>query len=508
MKFNENEVYIFNPDYVMQNDLSRILIFARKSANKLSIPNWKSFLHPVHAKIFSFFTFDRQLKTNILLLSIYLKRDESEVRKILFPFIENSQSIYTKFKEDKVLIPQNVIVNSNQVAGKVVFLNLNPELFDCRKVDITTRRINKGPQLLTLMLNNSCISDCVYCYADKKSFFINSLSTFRIMELIDEARSLPVQQINLMGGEVFLHPDWSIILKKLVAYNLLPQYISTKYPLTGKIIRAIQETGFVNPIQISLDAYSSDLLMKMLFVDSDYLTNVLKGIKLLDDSGLNYRINSVLTVYNSKKDVFKKLFEFISELNNIADWRITPVVNSLWIEHYLFQTIKPYSNEIESLYEYIESEIVPYSKIPILLNRSAINREFQCCTTGSKDFKGVECSALNNHLFILPDGKATICEQLYGLSQFVIGDVSVRSISEVWNSPAASKLLNLKREDIQDSSICKACELFESCFKDRNRCWVDIIKAYGKENWDYPDPRCALAPSMIYDLDYDVSQIK
>jgi radical SAM protein with 4Fe4S-binding SPASM domain len=502
MGVNENEVYIFNPGYMMQHDLSRILIFSRKPSNRLSIPNWESFLHPVHAKIFSFFTFDRPLKSNIALLCAYLKKDEMTVRKIIFPYIENPQSVYTKYRNDKVRIPQNVIVNSNKVKGKAVFLNLNPELFDCRKVDLTTRRINRGPQLLTFMLNNTCVSDCIYCYADKKTRFTNRLSTFRMMALIDEAQTLPVQQINLMGGEIFLHPDWQAILKKAVDCNLSPQYISTKCPLTDAIIHAIQETGFLNPVQVSLDACSSDLLMKLLSVDSLYLSNVLKGIRLLDESGLNYRVNSVLTAYNTKKAVFEKLFDFISGLNHITDWRITPAVNSLWIEYALFRKIKPCRDEIESLYEYLENEIVPCSKIPIHLNRPAINREFQYCMTGSKDFKGVACSALNNHLFILPDGKATICEQLYGLPQFIIGDVSVKSIEEVWSSPAAIKLLNMERADIQDGSPCKRCKLLESCHNDRNRCWVDIIKVYGKDYWDYPDPRCALAPSMVYDLNY------
>ena len=502
MKVNENEVYIFNPDYIMHNDLSRIFIFSRKPSNNLSIPYWESFLHPLHAKIFSFFTFDRPLKRNISLLSAYLKRDESAVWEIIFPFIENTQSIYTKFKDDKVLIPKNVIVNRNQIAGKVDFLNLKPDIFNCEKIDVMTQRINKGPRLLTLMLNNSCISNCVYCYADKKTCYKNSLSTSRILELIDDARSLPLQQINLMGGEIFLHSDWSVILKKIEDSRLSPQYISTKYPLTDKIIHAIQEAGFLNPIQISLDACSSDLLMKMLSVDSNYFFKVLEGIRLLDESGLNYRINTVLTSYNAKKEEFKKLFEFISGLNNVKDWRITPVSNSLWIEYELFRKIKPYRDEIESLYEYIERDILSYSKIPIFLNRPAIGREFQYCLTGSKDFKGIECSALNNHLFILPDGKVTICEQLYGLPQFIIGDVSVNSITEVWTSPDVVKLLNLKREDIQDSSPCKNCKLFESCIIDRNRCWVDIIKAYGKDNWDYPDPRCAFSPPMINDLKY------
>ena len=500
MSINEKEVYVFNPDYVMRNDSHRVVLFSGSRANGFSVSDWESFLLPLHAKIFSFFTFNRPFHSTVSLLGEYIKRDEQTARKIVFPFIENPISVYTKYREEKVRIPKNIIINRNQIKGNVNFLNLEPDVFNCRTIDITTQRNYTGPQLLTFMLNNNCIADCIYCYADKKTKVKNLLPVVRILELIEEAKKLPVRLINLMGGEIFLHPDWQVILKKLVDLNLSPDYISTKYPLTNEIIFNIQKTGFNNPVQISLDACSSCLLQKSLSVKNDYLKNVLKGIKLLDESGLKYRINSVLTTFNTKTEVIEELFSFISELKNISDWRITPAVNSNWIKHEEFRKLKPEKREIESLYEFIEEEIIPYSKIPIFLNRSAINREFQYCSTGSKDFKGVKCSALNNHLFILPDGKATICEQLYWSPQFIIGDASVNNISQIWNSNRAKKLLNLQRDDIKDSSQCKVCKHFESCFNSRNRCWVDIAKAYGKKNWDYPDPRCAFAPPMTFDL--------
>ena len=500
MQYNEREVYIFNPDYVMRNDSHRVVLFSKGKPNRISVPDWKSFLHPVHAKIFSFFTFNRPLHDTVLKLGEYFRKDETAVKKIVFPFIENPLSVYTKYKEDNVRIPKNVIVNRNQIAGEVDYLNLKPDVFDCQTIDVTSQRIYTGPQLLTFMLNNACISDCIYCYADKKTSVKNRLSTARILELIEEANNLPVHLINLMGGEIFLHPDWQLILKKLVDLNLSPEYISTKYPLTGEIIQSIKTTGFANPVQISLDAYSSGLLMKTLSVQSDYLSKVLQGIKELDNSGLKYRITSVLTTHNTKNDVVEDLFSFISELKNISDWRISPAINSNWIEYEKFRKFKPEKKEIESLYEFIEKEIIPNSTVPILLNRPAIEREFHYCKTGSIDYKGVKCSALNNQLFILPDGKVTICEQLYWSPQFITGDVSVNKISEVWNSPQAKTILNLRREDIQNNSPCKVCKLFEPCFSARNRCWVDIVKAYGKENWDYPDPRCAFAPEMINDL--------
>ena len=502
MQYNENDIFIFNPDYLMRNDSHRVVIFSKSKPNCLSVPNWESFLHPIHAQIFSFFTFNKPLGVTISLLGKYMKRDESVIRKIVFPFIENPLSVYTKYKEEKVKIPRNVIINQNRIAGKVTFLNLNPDIFSCQNIDLITQRLYTSPQLLTFMLNNSCISNCIYCYADTKTKVKKNISTTRMLELIEEAKTLSVRSINLMGGEIFLHPDWRVVLKTLVDCDLPPEYISTKYPLTDKIISSIQKAGFINPIQISLDTCSSDLLQKILSVGRDYLPSVLQGIKELDNTGLEYRINTVLTTYNTEKKEAEKLFQFISQLKNITDWRITPALNSNWIEYEKFKKIKPKKVALEALYTFIEREIIPYSNIPVLLNRMAINSGFHYCTTGSKDFKGMKCTALNSHLFILPDGKATICEQFYWSPQFIVGDLSVNSISNVWNSSATEKLLKLKRVDIQDSSPCKTCKVFESCFNARNRCWVDIVKAYGKENWDYPDPRCVFAPPMINDLQY------
>ncbi|MDR1878434.1 MAG: radical SAM protein [Bacteroidales bacterium] len=487
----------------MKNDSRRIVIYSGLRSNHLSVRNWESYLHPLQAQIFSFFTFNRPLDVTVSILGKYLKCDESTVRKIISPFIENPLSVYTKYKDEKVRIPRNIIVNRNQLVEEVDFPNLTPDIFECQKrVDLTTRRMYSGPQLLTVMLNNTCASNCIYCYADTITRINKRLSTNRIFELIEEAKSLQVRAVNLMGGEVFLHPDWAVILKKLVDLNMSPEYISPKLPIPDDIVRSIKESGFANPVQLSLDACSSVVLQKTLSVKSDYLTKIIRGIKLMDASGLKYRITSVLTTYNIRKDYIKKLFALISELKTITDWRITLAVNSNWIAYEQFQKLKPKKKEIESLYEFIEEEIIPCSKIPILLNRPALNREFYYCTTGSKDFKGVRCSALNNHLFILPDGKATICEQLYWSPRFLIGDVSTDSVSDVWDSPVAKRLFNLKSEDIQDGSPCKRCNLFESCFSENNRCWVDIVKSYGKENWDYPDPRCAYAPSMFYDLGF------
>ena len=101
-------------------------------------------------------------------------------------------------------------------------------------------------------------------------------------------------------------------------------------------------------------------------------------------------------------------------------------------------------------------------------------------------------------MYILPDGKVTICEELYWNPNFIIGDITKQSISEVWNSDKAKRLYYLTQVEISEGSPCKTCSSFEECRGDNYKkiCWRDTIKAYGHDKWDYPDSRCPLAPKV------------
>lgn len=55
-----------------------------------------------------------------------------------------------------------------------------------------------------------------------------TLSTEKILEIIEEAHALKMTHIDIIGGEVFCRKDWDIILKRLVEYDMCPNFISTK----------------------------------------------------------------------------------------------------------------------------------------------------------------------------------------------------------------------------------------------------------------------------------------
>jgi radical SAM additional 4Fe4S-binding domain len=494
---SQSNTYILNPDYVLKNDVNRIILFAKRKPENGGKRGWLSYLHPAQAMVFSFFTYDRTLGENIELISKFLVTDFNSINTLIQPFIENTEGIRTEWNGQDITIPANLLIDSRNVPCTTdKYANIPIENLRCNSdVDVSVKRINTMPLMFTFMLTNKCVTKCKYCYADTDTQVKTKLSTERILELIRSSHDLGIQNINLIGGEIFLHKDWDVILSELISYGYEPDIISTKYPMTEKIIRRLEDLNFMNPIQISLDAYNKHILCDTLEVQENYLQKIKDSIILLDKSKLRYQISSVLTQYNASTVVVSELFNFINTLNRIESWSLRPAINSLYKGE--FEKIKLKKGQIVDLYQFIEKNIIPLSRVKIDLDKSLLGKEYYSSDKGSKSFVGAKCSALNSHMFVLPDGKVTICEQLYWKSPFIIGDLSTQSITDVWNSPRVRDLINFDKKKIQKESKCRSCQIFENCFnKDKNRCWADIIKAYGDANWDFPDPRCNKAPLM------------
>ncbi|ETK03046.1 hypothetical protein N425_00555, partial [Tannerella sp. oral taxon BU063 isolate Cell 2] len=89
-------------------------------------------------------------------------------------------------------------------------------------------------------------------------------------------------------------------------------------------------------------------------------------------------------------------------------------------------------------------------------------------------------------MFILPDGKVSICEQLYWLNDFIIGDVKYQSIQEIWSSEKATNLYDNVISLYKKSEICSRCSSLQWCAKNKRKCWVKILKAYNTMSINHP----------------------
>ena len=303
---------------------------------------------------------------------------------------------------------------------------------------------------------------------------------------------------------MFLHPDWELVLKELIDNGFGSDTISTKVPITPRIVKGLKDSGYKGTLQLSIDTLNPNIAIDTLHVNQYYVSKVKQGVSLLEEAGIPYRVETVLTKATCTRENIGALYEFLKDKEQIKTWEIRTAMFSNQKSMDNFNAIKATVPQLEEIFAYAEVSLKKDTKFSIIFPRTEIDKAYYTAEGGSSTFKGAKCSALNDHLFILPDGKCTICEQLYWNPNFIIGNLTNESISEVWNSARANGLLSLKQEYINKQSPCSACKLFDDCFRiNRNRCWTDVIKAYGADKWDYPDPRCKFAPKMNNNISYN-----
>lgn len=275
---------------------------------------------------------------------------------------------------------------------------------------------------------------------------------------------------------------------------MTPSYISTKVPLSEEQIKTLKETGYDNVVQLSLDSLDDKVLAQTISSQPGYVERMRKTIGLLQQYGFKIQIDSILTKYNCDTQSMQQLYDYIHTLDNLVYWEIRVPEYSLYSPK-SFVSIKAERASIEHLRTFIEEELKPKASISILFSDDAL--DYSIYKGGSEEpyFKGGSCGALQSRLFVLPDGQVSICELVYWNPLFLVGDLRRQSIADVWNSPKALGIYN-QEAGIRDGSACSSCQVLDFCQENRRKCVVKVMQAYGKDNYDYPDPRCAFAPEI------------
>lgn len=496
MLFDDNEILIFNPKYRIKNDLDRQILYSIETSDSKYIytQNWKSTIHPFFGYLFNLFCSGLTFGKVCEILCKQFNISKERVIKLLIPYIENNEEFYTEYKEFKIYFPKNLIVrNKNEGAYSN---NIIPQIEtyegELDKIDLKFDRFRKAPTNILFVLTTSCPVNCAYCYCDKNTIY-NPLNINQIFKIIDEAYQLHVSYIDLVGGEIFSHPYWDIIIKKLVELNMSPHYISTKTPITSKILTRLLETGYKGVIQLSLDSLSSDILKKTINAWPNYLDEFINGIHMLEKNNFRIQVNTILSSLNCNTKEIDSLYAFINSISKLEYWEIRVATDSLYPST-KWENIKPDSSNLKSIFKYIKKNILPFSNINILLSDNALTLPKRCVSMGKRKIDGGVCGMLQDRMVILPDGKVTACEELYWHPTYIIGDLNRSSILEVWQSKEVQNILNPNKSTLQ--GYCKKCLKFSECTNYKNRCPVKIIRAYGHKNYGYPDPRCQYAPSF------------
>lgn len=497
-EINQNDSYIVNLAYNLKEDLNRVLITTsnaieynpyQKNDSVLTGIHW--FIHPVYAYFFSFFDGSMNFNDTLHEISKNLKISIIEAFNMIKPFVENQNTVYFHYKNFYFGIPQNFIILNKDKKVRNFEKSLFLEMSKFDNIDLTTWRLNKPKEFL-LVINNKCITDCIYCYADKTHFVDKQIPFPRLKEIIEESRELKMRNIDISGGELFLYKDWFDLLKIMLDNGFYP-YISTKVALNKNTINKLLDLNIKN-IQLSFDSLDPNKIQKILNVSKEYLDKFKETIKNLNNAGISIKIKSVISNINCNYKDYVELIDYLMQFEHIEGISIAPGEPSLYKTHDFCTSYDDFIELKSHLQEYVSKQTNYQQKISF---QDVLTKPSSNSLLREKEFNRRSlCSGNTTGFVLLPDGKVTICEQLYWHSKFIIGDLNKQSIMEMWNSKKALDLYHLSKRKVPNDSACRSCEKFKNCREQLGVCWKMIVFGYGYNNYYYPDPRCLKAPRV------------
>jgi radical SAM protein with 4Fe4S-binding SPASM domain len=354
------------------------------------------------------------------------------------------------------------------------------------RVNLEDPRFRK-PYTVCFMPTLFCPQRCVYCQAKlAPQPEEERISLKRLQVLFAEMRGIGVEVVRMTGGDPFARKDIFDVLEAVFEEGMVPD-VPTKLGLTWYEVLRLKDLG-VKLVQVGLDTVDPTILDRMAGVKG-YHHRIFRLFDNLRRAGLGARVSTVLTPMNVA--TVGRLIDYLGGLGNVESLTLAPYARSLFShrdELFLgradYELVEQQVKERETLYPQMRIAFggVPAPAAPAAGEKERRWRERPLCTA-------------NRHGFvILPDGRVTVCEELYDHPAFLIGDLRQQSVMEMWTSPRALALLQPERSEVPGGA-CGTCGAFAECNLAPGRCWRDVVKAYGWNRQYYPDPRCPLAPT-------------
>lgn len=339
-----------------------------------------------------------------------------------------------------------------------------------------------NPISIMMMLTDKCQTDCVYCYACRRDVARNDLlSIKRIHQIIDEAADLGVTSVNLDGGDMMCRKEIVEIIRHLNDCNM-EITASTKGYISKQMAMELYKAG-LKYIQIGLDAPTSDIADRLV-QRKGFFNRMIETIHNLTEAGIVTRSNSIIT--SQTVDMVPEMVDFLMTLP-LDNIKICPAFRSLFVEG---DGIILDPEQKERLRAYMKEAEKKYPNRGVNWECNEDDWDMDREERISHFYNRPLCSSARTQCIVTPDGKVVTCEQSPQHDEFVVGDLKVQSLKDVWDSQPLKEFCYMPKEKFKGTP-CYMCEEFEPCVHMKGHCYLDALKAYGSIY--SPAPKCPKA---------------
>ncbi|WP_243383954.1 radical SAM protein [Geothrix alkalitolerans] len=471
--FSMNDRVVLNPAYLMKNDVDRVALLNRVVPHASYV-----LISPSEAILFALMDGFRSIReVGRVWAELTGRTEDAGVEEVLSMANAYRQK---SWKTREILIPADA-VSLRDLKG----YSFEKFIIAKDKVNLTERRLRK-PHHVTYLPTMFCPHKCVYCYAKvSRTIEENLLSLGRLEAIFKEFSDLEFEFVRICGGEALLHPRIFDILGLLNRFGMTAS-IPTKMGISVEQARKLRDLGI--QLELSVDSADASMLDRMIGVKNHH-RSIFRSLEATREAGISVVVNCVVIPENVPH--LGGLIDFLGGLGHVRRLSLTPYGRSMGCHS---DSLFISDRDAAEIGEAVELRRARYPTMEIVA--VDIGHEVPSEPASHQEaweYRGY-CTGNRDGFVLLPDGKVTVCEELYDHPAFLIGDLSRQSVMEMWNSKEAWSLIYPDQGAVPDGP-CRTCGTFRECNSVRGRCWRDIVKVYGGDKPHYPDLKCPKAPA-------------
>ena len=302
----------------------------------------------------------------------------------------------------------------------------------------------------------ACNLKCQHCGSRAGKRRPNELSTSECFELIEHLSLLGTREITLIGGEVFLRPDWLDLIRKITESNIDCSMQTGAYNLNEKRIIEAKQAGIKN-IGISIDGTKD--VHNLIRGKRDSFEHAINALLLLNKHNIISSVNTVITQTNYK--TLEELFELLIE-NQVKNWQVQLAVAMGNAVDNEFLLIQPF--QIKEIHDFLFQLYNKGLENNLLLqpgNNIGYYGPYESLWRQGDFGHWNGCSAGHTTLGIEANGLIKGCPSL-PTTEYSGGNVRDMSISDIWKHSEELSFTRYKDEN-ELWGFCKTCYYSDVC---------------------------------------------
>lgn len=298
----------------------------------------------------------------------------------------------------------------------------------------------------------ACCFNCKYCGSKAGESRENELTTEECYSVADQLVDLGCKRVSLIGGEVFMRPDWSAITSYLTRRNVRVSIITNGYLFEEDILEEIKNAG-VESVAVSLDGPEA---VHDAYRQKGSYQRAINAILALSEHGIPVSVISTLNATNI--DHLAVLYQTLREIPVVA-WQLqacSPMGNAreLGID---------YRFDFSKAIEFVGNEAPKAPFCMGIADNIGYFTEKEGWLRGNLSGYGIftGCSAGIKSIGIDSIGNVRGCESMYDES-FIEGNLREKKLRDIWENPDAFAY-NRKFTPASLTGKCKTCKYGELC---------------------------------------------